>query len=142
MNSGACMNLLEKLKVAVIASIFAIGIGAAQTSGSAETAGKELDQATRKAHEKAEQASERIGEEGRKTATIIDDTVITAKVKAAIFAEPDLKTLQINVTTVQGVVTLNGSVDSQVDKERAKEIAGAVAGVTRVENGLVVKTPK
>jgi len=70
---------------------------------------------------------------------IIDDSGITAKVKAAILDEPGLKTLQIAVTTVNGVVTLSGSVDSRSNSDRAEALASAVAGVKAVENRLVVK---
>lgn len=136
------MNLLEKCNVALIASSFVVGLSGCQRPDSAETAGQKIDRATEKAGKKAEQTSKRLGEEGRKAGTAIDDTITTAKVKAAIFAEPDLKTLQINVATTQGAVTLNGSVDSQVDRERAGEIAGAVDGVEKVDNQLVVKSPK
>ena len=70
----------------------------------------------------------------------VDDSVLTAKVKAAIFAEPGLKTLQISVVTVKGVVTLSGSVDSLANSERAKGLALAVSGVKNVDNQLVLKT--
>ena len=60
--------------------------------------------------------------------------------KAAIFAEPGLKTLQISVDTVKSVVTLSGSVDSEPSSDRVKVLASAVSGVTRVENRLVQKT--
>ena len=69
----------------------------------------------------------------------IDDAEITTKVKAAIFAEPGLKTLQISVDTIKGVVTLSGSVDSSPSRDRAKALAGAVAGVKEVKNQLVIK---
>ena len=72
----------------------------------------------------------------------MDDTAITAKVKAAVFAEPGLKTLQISVDTIKGVVTLSGSVDSKSNSDSAEELAGAVAGVRDVENELVIKSHK
>ena len=83
-----------------------------------------------------------MGEQSAKAGVAIDDTEITTKVKAAIFAEPGLKTLQISVDTVKGVVTLSGSVDSQASSNRTKELASAVAGVRDVENRLVVKSNK
>ena len=42
------------------------------------------------------------------TGEYVDDTVITTKVKAAIFNEPTLKTTEINVETFKGVVQLSG----------------------------------
>ena len=49
------------------------------------------------------------------TGEYIDDTVITAKVKAAIFNETTLKSAEINVETYKGVVQLSGFVNSQAD---------------------------
>lgn len=73
------------------------------------------------------------------TGQYVDDTVITTKVKAAIFDESTLKTLQINVKTFKGVVQLSGFVDSAQSITKAGEVAGRVAGVKEVKNGLVVK---
>ena len=64
---------------------------------------------------------------------------LIAKIKAAIFAEPGLKALQINVDTAQGVVTLSGSVDSMVSSDKAVALASAVDGVKSVDNRLVQK---
>lgn len=69
----------------------------------------------------------------------VDDTVITTKVKAAIFEEPTLKTLQINVKTFQGEVQLSGFVDSAQNVAKAGEVARAVDGVVKVNNDLIVR---
>ena len=73
------------------------------------------------------------------TGQYIDDSVITTKVKAAIFDETTLKTLQINVKTYKGVVQLSGFVDSAQSVTKAGEVAGRVTGVKEVKNDLVVK---
>jgi len=73
------------------------------------------------------------------TGQYVDDSVITTKVKSAIFNEADLKTYQINVKTYQGVVQLSGFVDSQRSVNRAGEVARQVKDVTSVENSLLVK---
>jgi osmotically-inducible protein OsmY len=73
------------------------------------------------------------------TGEYIDDAAITAKVKAAIFNEPTLKVLQIEVQTYKGVVQLSGFVDSRDSAEKAGDVAGRVAGVKSVRNNLVVK---
>lgn len=69
----------------------------------------------------------------------IDDSVITTKVKAAIFNEETLKTLQINVKTYQGVVQLSGFVDSAQSVTKAGEVARHVENVVSVKNDLIVK---
>jgi osmotically-inducible protein OsmY len=73
------------------------------------------------------------------TGQYVDDSVITTKVKAGIFHEPTLKSLQINITTYQGVVQLSGFVDSEQAVKKAGEIAGRIEGVTSVKNDLIVK---
>lgn len=69
----------------------------------------------------------------------IDDSVITTKVKAAIFEEPTLKTLQISVETFKGEVQLSGFVDSAQNVKKAGEVARGVAGVKSVKNDLIVR---
>lgn len=69
----------------------------------------------------------------------VDDTVITTKVKTAIFDDPELKVMQISVETLKGVVQLSGFVDSKRSISRAGEVAGSVPGVKSVKNDLIVK---
>ncbi|MGB5831778.1 MAG: BON domain-containing protein [Thiohalocapsa sp.] len=59
--------------------------------------------------------------------------------KTEFLAEPALKVLQIALTTTDGVVTLSGTVDSQLSLERAAEVAQGNQGVKSVDNNLVVK---
>jgi len=129
------MKVPKNFKLIGVSMLLLVGLAACEKPGPAETAGKKIDQT-------ADQVGDKLGEQGAKAGVAIDDTEITAKVKAAIFAEPGIKTLQISVDTVKGVVTLSGSVDSQSISNRAKELASAVAGVNDVENQLVVKSKK
>jgi osmotically-inducible protein OsmY len=73
------------------------------------------------------------------TGEYIDDSVITTKVKAAVFSEESLKTLQINVETFKGIVQLSGFVDTSQNVTKAGDVAGRVDGVKQVKNDLVVK---
>ena len=73
------------------------------------------------------------------TGQYVDDSTITTKVKAAIFDEPSLKTLQINVKTYKGEVQLSGFVDSEHSAAKAGEVARSVNGVVSVKNDLIVK---
>jgi len=73
------------------------------------------------------------------TGEYIDDSVITTKVKAAIFNEPDLKTLDISVVTVRGVVELSGAVSSGSEISKAVEVARGVEGVKSVKNEIKTK---
>ena len=137
------METLKNLKIIGISILLAAGLAACEKPGPAETAGKKIDQTADDAGNKVRETADKVGDklavQGDKTAVAIDDAEITTKVKAAIFAEPGLKTLQIGVDTIKGVVTLSGSVDTQSNSDMAKALAIAVAGVVKVENRLVLK---
>jgi osmotically-inducible protein OsmY len=66
----------------------------------------------------------------------LDDTLITAKVRAHILDEPSLKSAQINVETFKGKVQLRGLVSSQTNINTAVQIAHNVAGVVSVQNHM------
>ncbi len=71
--------------------------------------------------------------------TEIDDSVITTKVKAALLADPDIKSFDIAVETRKGEVQLSGFVDSQAQIDQAIAIAQKVDGVTSVGNAMSIK---
>ena len=73
------------------------------------------------------------------TGEYIDDSGITASVKAAIYNDPMLKVGQISVESHKGVVQLSGFVDSRQAATRAAELARSVKGVKSVKNSLIVK---
>jgi osmotically-inducible protein OsmY len=137
------MKVKENLTLIGISMLLVFGLAACDKPGPAETAGKKIDQAAGEASKRIDEATDKIGkklgEQGEKASVTIDDAEITTKVKAGIFAEPGLKTLQIGVDTVEGVVTLSGSVDSWPSSDRANALASAVAGVKEVKNLLVTK---
>ena len=73
------------------------------------------------------------------TGEYFDDTVITTKVKAAVFGEPSLKSAEINVETFKGVVQLSGFVSSRADISKAVAVARSVKGVESVKNDMRLK---
>jgi len=73
------------------------------------------------------------------TGEYVDDSVITTKVKAAIFNEPAMKSSEINVETFKGVVQLSGFVSASASASKAAELARGVRGVKSVKNDIRVK---
>jgi osmotically-inducible protein OsmY len=73
------------------------------------------------------------------TGEYVDDTVITTKVKAAIFNEPTLKSAEINVETFKGVVQLSGFVTSATAQNTAVVVARNVGGVKSVKDDMRLK---
>lgn len=75
----------------------------------------------------------------RKSRAVVADSVITTKVKADIFKEPELKSMAIHVETEKGVVMLSGFVDSKADADKAVSLAKSVEGVSNVNSAIKVK---
>jgi len=71
---------------------------------------------------------------------VIDDSVLTSKVKVALIDDPVTKAGQINVETYRGVVQLGGFVDNAKQKDQATKVARSVTGVKEVRNDLLVST--
>ena len=71
--------------------------------------------------------------------TKLDDSLTTGRVKAALMDSAEIKSMQINVETTNGVTQLAGFVTSAGMKERAGKVAAAVEGVKQVDNVLLVK---
>jgi osmotically-inducible protein OsmY len=113
---------MKQLKMITAISLAALLVS---TLGCASTSQKELKSASTK--------DESAGE-------YIDDSVITTRVKTAVFNEETLKSLEINVETYKGVVQLGGFVSSQADIDKAIEIARNIKGVTSVKNNMQLKT--
>ncbi len=92
---------------------------------------------------KADRATDRV--EGKsvvaasKAGVVVADSVITTKVKADIFKEPELKSMAIHVETEKGVVMLSGFVDSKSDADKAVRLAKSVEGVSSVKSAIQVK---
>ena len=72
--------------------------------------------------------------------TNIDDSVVTARVKAALLADPAAKSFGFKVDTHKGEVQLSGFVDNQAQIDHAVEVARGVQGVKNVDNKVTLKT--
>lgn len=126
----------KKLKISK--TLLAVMMGSALVCGSAmaETT------ATEKAHSTANTAGEKIDNSMNKVGNFMDDSSITAKVKAALVDADDIKSTDISVETEKNVVTLSGFVESQAQAEKAVAVAKKVEGVTSVSDKLHVRDGK
>lgn len=136
----------KKISLLAIALLCILGISACDQKTPAESAGKKIDQTVNETSktigETASKVEKKINEEGAVASQALSDTEITTRVKAAIFAEAGLKSLQIGVDTVNGVVTLSGTVDSTASSEKANSLGAAVPGVKEVKNDLTLAPAK
>ena len=117
-----------------------------QQEKSAEKTGQEIDRSLENAGKKigqlAEQAGQKLDKAGESISHYIDDSAITAKVKAAIIDDPLLKATEIKVTTENGAVRLSGTLDSQEKINRALEVAKNQENVQSVQNDLTLVVPE
>jgi osmotically-inducible protein OsmY len=109
------------------------------TSSAGTDAKRAAEDATASANRAADKAGEAANRAADKTGQAASDSAITAKVKAALIAEPGLDSLDIHVDTKDGAVTLSGNVDAPAKRDRAKQVATAVEGVRNVVDNLTVK---
>jgi hyperosmotically inducible protein len=72
--------------------------------------------------------------------TEIDDTVVTANIRSALLADPDVKSLDVKVETRKGEVQLSGFVDNIAQADRVSTIVKGVIGVKAVDNKMAMKT--
>jgi hyperosmotically inducible protein len=67
-----------------------------------------------------------------------NDSWITTKIRSRMFIDPNVKNMNVDVTTNNGVVTLTGQVTDQAAKTAAEAIAKQIDGVKKVNNQLTI----
>ncbi|HRE81827.1 MAG TPA: BON domain-containing protein [Opitutaceae bacterium] len=73
------------------------------------------------------------------TGEYIDNTALTARVKAAFASDEVVKARDVSVESFRGTVQLSGFVETSGQKERAESIAKSIQGVQAVKNNIIVK---
>jgi osmotically-inducible protein OsmY len=114
----------------------ALAVVGCEQRNSPESVGQKVDRTSDKVAAATNDVANKTADVANRTSEVMDDATLTGKVKAAMLAEPGLRSLQIGVSTKDSVVTLSGSVESAALKERAKQVAGNVAGVRSVVDNL------
>lgn len=77
---------------------------------------------------------------GKSAGRNVDDAAITASIKSTLVADKVANLTRIDVDTNNGVVSLNGVVNSAQQKSRAEELARRVDGVRGVNNNLQISS--
>jgi hyperosmotically inducible protein len=136
------MKIDNTYKTIFAAMMIVSGLVACDKPGTAETAGKKIDQAAENISTSVSNAADKTNESVSKQTEIagkaMSDTEITAKVKAVLLNEPGMQSLKITVTTKDGVVTLAGAVDNAENKDKAAKITKQIDGVKSVKNQLQI----
>ena len=119
-------------------TLLAVMLTSAVATGSAYAENATMD----KAQSGVESAGQKVESSMNKVGNFMDDSTITAKVKAALVDHDSIKSTDISVKTDQKVVTLSGFVESQAQAEEAVKVAKGVEGVTSVSDKLHVRDSK
>lgn len=77
---------------------------------------------------------------GETAGEYVDDSTITASVKAKLAGDKIGSLTRIDVDTTNRVVSLNGIVQSPDQRTRAAQLASQVSGVKSVKNNLQVQS--
>ena len=104
------------------------------------TAGERMDNTAAEAKQETAHAGNHAEHTIEQAGQSIGDAAITTTIKAKLVADDELKAIDINVDTAQGIVTLTGAAPSPTAVERATTIARGVNGVSDVKNQLTIKT--
>ena len=83
-----------------------------------------------------------VGEDEPPAAVVAADSLVTSSVKTALFKDPDIKALNIDVDTYKGAVTLTGHVTEASLIKRATKLAQSQEGVQSVKSRLIVLPAK
>lgn len=119
-------------------TLLALFLGSAMISASAYAE----NPPTNSAQSVATSAGQAVDSSLNKVGDFMDDSTITARVKAALIDDKNIRSSDISVKTENKVVTLSGSVDSAEQKDLAVNAAKTVKGVTTVNDQLNVVAEK
>ena len=128
----------SKNKILTMVPAMVLGFGLAIPALAQQTSANAGVPASTSMHQAGEDTESAARNAYHGTVTALDDTRITTEVKANLAAAKDLRSGQIHVTTVAGVVTLEGRAHDSSVVSRAEAIARGADGVRGVTNNLRV----
>lgn len=121
----------KNLAVITLSVALTFGLAACDKPEAYDESGNKMDQSS-------DRGGDRMGDQSSEADAAITDATITTKVKTDLLTEGNLKSSDISVNTLDGVVTLTGTTDTQDNSDKAKKIASNVTGVKNVLNQLTL----
>lgn len=123
-----------------IAGALTVGLAACDMQSSADKVGKSFDNLVENAGRDRDSARapapprQSMSQPGAPA----PDAVLEARVRAALSADPGLRSVTVDVKSAEGVVTLYGTADSPAKSHQAAMVALNVDGVRSVRNEMVI----
>lgn len=140
------IRLLVKAVVAVVvlvvvAGVAAYALGYWRAGGAVTMPTPDVAAGRETAREVGAAVADKTRDLSARAREVAGDGALTAKIKSKMALDDSVKALNINVDTVDGVVQLTGTVQSQQEREKALALARDTVGVKEVRDGLTVRTP-
>jgi hyperosmotically inducible periplasmic protein len=101
------------------------------------TTGTAVDVST--ARDAGAEIAERVAVGANAAQRIASSVALTAKIKSKMALDDTIKASQIDVDSAEGVVRLNGTVDSEAQRDRAVQLARETEGVISVVDELKIR---
>jgi hyperosmotically inducible protein len=136
----ALFRLLILLVVLVAVAGFFLGWwGAGLTVPGRDTVGTAGQTGAARAREVGQDLSQKTADAAKRAEEALSDGALTAKIKAKMALDDTVKALDLNVDTVNGVVTVTGKVRTRAERDRALALARETNGVRNVVDRVTLE---
>jgi BON domain len=140
------MNPREKMhlhsaSLAAITGVLALGLAACGDKPPAQPAVRPVEPASVRLDSQPAPPAVIVEQKAAKSIEVAkanENTALVAKVRSALADDPVLMRLAIDAVAADGAVTLVGTADTLAHRNKAAQVASAVAGVKSVKNNLVI----
>src|SRR5262245_51983278 len=126
----------------VVVGAAAYGLGYVRAGGAPAINAPDGQAVRETARDVGKAVAARAQDVGARVGEVMGDGALTAKIKSKMALDDYVKARSINIDTVDGVVRLTGTVESQEERERAVRLARETQGVKEVRDGLLVQARK
>jgi hyperosmotically inducible periplasmic protein len=136
----ALFRLVLALVVLVAAAAFFLGYWISDDGVETPLSAKPAPSAsTEKARQTGAVIGEKVATGAAEAEQVLGAAALTAKIKSKMALDDQVKALSIDVDASGSVVTLSGSVSSEAERVKAVQLARETAGVTAVNDRLVIR---
>jgi len=133
------LRVILVVAIVAAAAAFFVGYRLGDNGVSIPVSAKVPTVDTEKARATGAAIGEKVATGAAHAEQVLAEGSLTAKIKAKMALDDTVKALAIDVDTNGSVVTLNGSVHSEAERAKAVQLARETAGVTTVNDRLVIK---
>jgi hyperosmotically inducible periplasmic protein len=138
----ALFKLMLLLLIVVVVGGFVAGWWGTAPQGERDAVATAGRAGAERAREVASQVGQKTAQAARAAEEAISDGSLTAKIKAKMALDDTVKALDLNIDTVDRVVTVSGKVRTKAEHERAMALARETNGVKSVVDKITIETAR